>query len=222
MMPLWYITFSASPALAQSGSIDGSFKPGFDDTVFSIVVQPESKLLVSGFFTKVGNASRSGVARINADASLDTNFNPGSGATTTNNLPHTVSTLALQRDGRVILGGRFQKFNNVTRSYIARLNSNGSLDASFTPVVDGPDIVVVSALAVQPDQKILIGGEFTSVNGTPRNHIARLNPDGSLDTTFDPGIGLDASVQAFALQTNGAVIIGGLFSTVNGATRARV
>src|SRR6185369_5804184 len=222
MMVLWYMSFPISSALAQSGSVDSSFKPGFNDTVFSILVQPDGKLLVSGFFTKIGNANRSGVARINADASLDNNFNPGSGATSTNGGPHTVFTLALQRDGRVILGGRFQKFDNLTRSYIARLNNNGSLDASFAPVVDGPDSVVVAALAVQPDEKILIGGEFTSINGTQCNHIARLNPDGSLDTTFDPGIGVNASIQEFALQTNGAVIIGGQFSTVNGATRVRV
>src|SRR2546425_335931 len=182
MMALWILPCSVAPALAQFGGVDTTFKPGFDNDVFTTRVQPDGKLLVSGFFTKVGSSSRSGVARINADGSLDANFNPGSGATTTNGLPHTIETLVLQRDGRVVLGGRFQKFNNVTRSYIARLNSDGSLDMTYTPVVD--DIVV--ALAIQPDGKILIGGEFYSVNGTPCNHIARLNPHGSLHTHVPP------------------------------------
>ena len=217
-MILWSLLSSVSTAVAQFGGVDMSFKPGFDNEVFTIRVQPDGKVLASGFFTKVGNSSRSGVARINADGSVDTMFNPGTGASTTNGLPHTVDTLVLQRDGRVILGGRFQKFNNVTRSYLARLNSDGSLDGAYTPVVD--DIVV--ALALQPDGKLLIGGEFFTVNGTPRSHIARLNTDGTLDTDFDPGSGLDASPQAFAVQTNGAVIIGGQFTSVNGVTRVRV
>jgi len=218
IMILWILPCSCSPALAQSGGVDTSFKPAFDNEVFTIRVQPDGKVLASGFFTKVGSASRSGVARINADGSVDATFNPGTGASTTNGLPHTVDTCVLQRDGRVILGGRFQKFNNVTRSYLARLNSDGSLDGTYTPVVD--DIVV--ALALQPDGKLLIGGEFFSVNGTSRNHVARLNTNGSLDTDFDPGSGLDASPHAFAVQTNGAVIIGGQFTSVNGVTRVRV
>ena len=223
-MTLWIPLCSLSPALAQSGGVDSTFKPGFDNEVFTVRVQPDGKVVASGFFTKVGNSSRRGVARLNADGSVDTGFNPGTGTSTTNGLPHTADTLALQTDGRVILAGRFQKFNNITQSYVARLNSDGSLDTNFTPVVEAPpfDDPLVVALAIQPDGKILIGGEFSSVNGTPRNYIARLNTDGSLDTDFDPGSGLNASPQAIALQTNGAVIIGGQFTTVNGATRIRV
>jgi uncharacterized delta-60 repeat protein len=224
----WMMTFGilfcfVSPALAQSGGVDSTFKPGFDNEVFTMRIQPDGKVLASGFFTKVGNAGRRGIARLNADGSVDMTFNPGTGTSTTNGLPHTCDTCALQTDGRVILGGRFQKVNDVTRSYLARLNSNGSLDTNFAPVIDDPFVnPVVVAVAIQLDGKIVIGGEFSSVNGTPRNHIARLNPDGSLDTDFDPGIGLNASPQAIALQTDGAVIIGGQFTTVNGAPRARV
>jgi uncharacterized delta-60 repeat protein len=219
---VWQVTLFVFPAMAQPGSVDASFKPRFDNTVFSTLAQPDGKVLATGYFTKVANAPRRGVARITVDGTVDATFNPGTGATTTNGLAHTVYTLALQRDGRVILGGRFQKFDVFTQSYLARLNSNGSLDTNFTPVVDGPDLVTVSALAVQPDGKILVGGEFSSVNGTPCNHIARLNPDGSLDANFDPGFGINASVQSFALQTNGMVLVGGQFSTVNGVTRVRV
>src|SRR6266446_6689418 len=143
MMALWVLPCSVSPALAQFGGVDINFKPGFDSDVFTTRVQPDGKVLACGFFTKAGSSSRSGVARINADGSLDSGFNPGTGASTTNGLPPTVETLVLQRDGRVVLGGRFQKFNNVTRSYLARLNSDGSLDSTYTPVVD--DIVVALA-----------------------------------------------------------------------------
>ena len=132
----------------------------------------------------MGNTSRSGIARLNSDGSLDTSFNPGSGAFNTIFNQHgLVETLALQSDGRVVVVGRFQLFNGVARNYIARLNSDGSLDNVYAPALS--DIAVT--LALQPDGKILVGGEFLSVNGTPRNRIARLNADGSLDPTFNPG-----------------------------------
>jgi len=216
------MTLSVSSLHAQSGSVDASFKPGFDNEVFTLRIQPDGKVLASGFFTKVGNANRRGIARLNADGTVDTTFSPA-GTSNTNGLPHTCDTCAWQTDGRVILGGRFTTVNNVAQGYLARLNTDGSLDTNFRPIVQiPPDDPIVVALAIQLDGKILIGGEFSSVNGTPRNYIARLNRDGSVDTGFDPGIGLNASPQAIALQTNGAVILGGQFTTVNGAPRARV
>ncbi len=179
-MALWILPGSVSPALAQSGGVDGNFKPGFDNEVFTVRIQPDGKVLASGFFTKVGNANRRGIARLNADGSVDTTFNPA-GTSSTNGLPHTCDTCAVQTDGRVILGGRFTTVNNVARGYLARLNSDGSLDTNFLPIVEAPFSVppVVVALAIQLDGKILIGGEFNAVNGTPRNYIARVNPNGS-------------------------------------------
>ena len=83
-------------AEAQSGGVDTLFKPGFDGDVFSIRIQPDDKLLVSGFFSKVGNVSRSGIARLNSDGTLDTSFDPGSGAfDTIFNRHGLVETLAL-------------------------------------------------------------------------------------------------------------------------------
>src|SRR5438093_281945 len=209
----------SSRAEAQSGGVDAAFKPGFDGDVYSIRIQPNGKLLVSGFFSKVGNASRSGVARLNSDGTLDTSFNPGSGAfNTVFNQHGLVESLALQRDGRVVLVGRFQLFNGVARNYIARLNSDGSLDNTYAPALN--DIAVT--LALQPDGKTLVGGEFLSVNGAPRNRIARLNADGSLDPTFNPGAGPNQGVSAIAVQSDGRCVVGGLFTSFNGASRMRI
>lgn len=85
----------------------------------------------------------------------------------------------------------------------------------FNPDVNG----TILAVAVQPDGKILIGGAFTDVNGTARNYIARLNSDGGLDTTFDPGAGTNARVDSLALQPDGKILLGGPFSSINGTTR---
>ena len=74
-------------------------------------------------------------------------------------------------------------------------------------------------MSVQPDGRIIIGGEFTHVDGVALNHIARLNADGSLDTTFAPGTGFDGTVYALALQPDGNVVVGGAFQSFNAYTR---
>jgi uncharacterized delta-60 repeat protein len=205
-------------AFAQFGRVDTSFNPGggqnsgFDSDVFSIAVQPDGKLVAGGIFTKFDRTSRNSVARLNPDGSLDTGFNPGTGA---NNL---VEILALQPDGKVVLCGRFSVFNGVARPYVARLNSNGSLDTSFTPT---PNAIVLG-IALQADGKAVIGGLFTSVNGVTRNYVARLNTDGSVDSSFDPGSGPNLPVHTVAVQPDSKIIIGGQFTSVSGSSRIRI
>src|SRR4051812_32390283 len=82
----------------------------------------------------------------------------------------------------------------------------GDVDLSFDPGsgVNG----TVNALVVQPDGKVIIGGEFTTVKGLVRTNLARLNPDGSGDATFDPGMAYDR-VSSLALQSDGKVLVGG-------------
>jgi uncharacterized delta-60 repeat protein len=99
---------------------------------------------------------------------------------------------------------------------IVRLNADGSPDSSFNANGSGGDLW---SIALQSDGKVIIGGYFTSFNGIPRNRIARLNVNGSLDTTFDPGSGANLYVEAVALQPDGKVIIGGQFTTYAGVAR---
>ena len=152
--------------------------------------------------------------RLNADGSLDTSFNPGSGANS------VVTSIALQPDNKIIIGGEFTSYNGTARNYIARLNADGSLDTSFNPG-SGANSTVYS-VALQPDNKIIIGGEFTSYNGTARNRLARLNADGSLDTSFNPGSGASNTVYSIALQPDNKIIIGGYFTSYNGTDRNRL
>ena len=129
---------------------------------------------------------RVAIARLNADGSTDTGFNPGSGGN------DWVEAVALQPDGKVLIGGSFTSFNGTPRNRIARLNANGSLDTTFNPG-SGVDNTV-NRIAVQSDGKVLLVGAFTTVNGVSRNRIARLNADGSLDTSFNPGTGANGFV----------------------------
>src|ERR1051326_8594683 len=100
-------------------------------------------------------------------------------------LNDTVSAICVQPDGRILVVGRFSNVNGVACDGLTRLNSDSSVDATFLFSYTGTNSV--SSIALQPDQKIVIGGSFATINGTNRNGVARLNPDGTLDSTFDPG-----------------------------------
>jgi uncharacterized delta-60 repeat protein len=123
----------------------------------------------------------------------------------------TVNVTAVQPDGKILVGGTFTKYNDIDRKYLARLNADGTLDASFNAELDKP----VYALVVQPSN-ILIGGDFTSCNGTPCGGLARLLPTGTLDPTFvTSGATANSSgnsVRAIAVQSTGHVVVGGYFT----------
>ncbi|HEY0604683.1 MAG TPA: hypothetical protein VGD58_17325 [Herpetosiphonaceae bacterium] len=154
--------------LSMDGSVDPTFNAGNgpNDGVFALATQPNGKLVIGGAFTQVDGMARNLIARVNPNGSLDSTFNPGSGAN------DWVKTLALQRDGRIVIGGQFTQFNGVARPYLARLNTDGSLDTTFA-ATSGVDETVWT-VAVQPDEKILLGGVFSQVGGVPRPYLARL------------------------------------------------
>ncbi|MFT6034067.1 MAG: putative delta-60 repeat protein, partial [Arenicella sp.] len=201
--------------LNADGSLDTEFDPGegAGGFVFAVSQQADGKVLIGGGFTNINGTERSRIARLNADGSLDTGFNPGSGANT------IVNAISQQADGKVLIGGFFTSINGTPRNYIARLNADGSLDTGFNPGIEDN---IVNAVSQQADGKVLIGGDFTRINGTTRNLIARLNADGSLDTGFDPGTGANASVFSISQQADGKVLIGGVFTRINGTPRNRI
>src|SRR5262249_4823603 len=117
-----------------------------------------------------------------AEAQSPDSLNPG--VYGTNGVNPSVRSLAVQADGKIILGGVFINVGGQPRYHIARLNPEGRLDPSFNPGVGGISPGVF-ALAVQPDGKIVLGGAFTTAAGRSRINIARLKADGTIDTGFD-------------------------------------
>lgn len=105
---------------------------------------------------------------------------------------------------------------------IAQVNADGSLDAAFNPGTAANDNSVLS-LVLLADGKVVIGGSFPSYNGVARNGIARLNADGTLDTSFEssPGPG-GGGVGMLAVQADGKLIVGGGFTSYNGVARNRI
>jgi uncharacterized delta-60 repeat protein len=200
----------------SDGSRDGTFRPGIGTTAFvwSLAMQPDGKVLAVGSFENFNRKPCRHLVRLEADGAVDTSFNTGSGA------DGTVFAVALQADGKIVVGGDFNRINQVERNRIARLNPDGSVDRSFNPGA-GPN-TGIRCLALQPDGKILIGGVFTSVDGVARNRIARLKPDGGLDPGFDPGEGASEVVRWVVPQVDGKVVIVGGFSSFDGSPCVRL
>ncbi len=211
------ITRNRIARLNSNGTLDSAFDPSLDNFVSSMAVQADGKILLCGGFTMVAGTTRNYIARLNADGSLDKAFNP--------NPSSAVFSVAVQGDGKVLLAGQFSTLQPngapaaTTRNFVARVNSDGSLDNAFDPNADSP----ANSVIVQADGKILLGGTFTKLQpkgapgATTRNYIARLNNDGSLDSGFDPNAG--NVVFSITLQGDGNLLLGGLFSTLqpNGA-----
>ena len=96
---------------------------------------------------------------------------------------------------------------------IARLNTDGSLDATFTNNVGAGVNSTVQAIAVQADNRIVVAGQFTQANGVTRNRITRLLPTGAVDTTINFGDGANGTIDAVVIQpTDQMLVIGGGFT----------
>jgi len=204
----------------SDGSVDTTFFTGSGFTGFQFVnletvaLQQDGKILIGGRFISYDGTDQSQITRLNADGSRDTTFDIGTGITDGNLV---VSSIALQQDGKILVGGRFGSYNDTPQNSITRLNADGSLDTTFdigTGIEGGDELV--SKILLQSDSKILVGGRFTSYNGTPQNSITRLNADGSLDTTFDSGTGFDNLVSSVVIQSDSKILVGGSFNTYNG------
>jgi uncharacterized delta-60 repeat protein len=198
------------------GVLDESFilGTGLNNIVYSVVVQNDGKILLGGSFTSYNGNSLNRIARLNSDGTLDTTFNIGSG------FSNIVRSIAVQDDGKILVGGSFTSFNGTGRNRIARLNPNGSLDATFVPGTGFNNIVY--SIIVQADDKILVGGNFTTYKGTLFNRIARIEPDGNIDGTFNPGTGFDNAVYSIGVQDDNKIIVGGNFTIYNGILRNRI
>jgi hypothetical protein len=166
-------------------------------------------------------------ARLRNDGSLDPEFANG---------PSPVQHVVIfngkvkcgtgDETGQMTMGGEFTQIldgvTNPQRNYIARFNSAGILDTTFAPTgPNGPIYALETQYNAQySTDKILIGGAFTTYNGVSRNNIARMNANGSLDTSFNPGTGANGTV--YAIADNNYIRkarIGGAFTTYNGVSR---
>lgn len=179
--------------------------------VSGLAVQQDGNVLIGGNFSTVDAVARSRIARLQASGALDSSFVPGSGANS------DVDKMYPLADGRIYIAGGFTTYNGVSRNYLARILATGALDTSFNPGT-GPNNYI-NAMDVQADGKLIIGGTFSSYNGVARGGIARINTDGSLDTSFVPGTASNTQYKALRIEADGSVF--GFFNnnTIGGRVR---
>src|SRR3984957_14531691 len=205
--------------LNYDGSIDSSFSTGFgfNGDVYALTIDHNGNILVGGDFTSFNKTNCNHITRLLPSGEMDLSFLPSSGIGITNGTDQDVNAIAVDSVGNIVLGGHFTRVNGTNWNHIARLLPNGSLDKTFN-LGFGADGDVM-ALAMQPDNSIILGGAFQHFNLLSRNSIARLAPSGALDPSFNPGSGFDDIVYSLVRQPNGYILAGGQFTMYNGVRR---
>ena len=210
--------------LNTDGTVDGGFHTaaftsyGNPTILFGAALQPDGKILVGGDFHSLGAVTTNNVVRLNTDGTQDATFSAtGSGPSAEN-----VSTVAIRpSDGKIFVGGNFSTFGGEVRNNVALANTDGTVDNTFAGLGGATDYNPnIWTMVVQPDGKILMTGYFNSVNGTPHYNVLRLNPDATVDSSFN--VNTDQSTRALLLQPDGKVVIAGNFGEVNGVLRSRI
>ena len=198
------------PSVDGAGSFDNTFSigGGFNSPVISLAIQSDSKILVGGKFTDFNGNSVNYICRLNPNGIIDNTFNIGGGFNS------HVNSLSVQSDSKILVGGKFTDFNGNSGNKIVRLNSDGTIDNTFN-IGTGFNSHVIS-LAIQSDGKILVGGNFSDYDGNSVNYICRLNPNGTIDNTFNIGGGFNSPVISLAIQSDGKILVGGNFSDYDG------
>ena len=218
--------------LNANATADASFSTGVGPVTTTgnyaygqaFAVQSDGKILVAGSFDQYNGVAAAGVVRLNANGSVDPTFNVGTGLDPTFAYP---ASLAVQADGKILLGGEFDTFNGQPTSGLVRLNANGSLDASFSPPL--MRYSYVEGLIVQPDGKVLMNGYLNLLGSTQQYAgVARLLPSGALDLNFvtsnfiDGDVGTSTGEPAMLLQPDGKIIVVGNFTNAVGNRVARL
>ena len=210
----WFYAYNGTSAdnLIELDSVGGvstifdGTNPYFDDRVSTIVEQPDGKILVGGFFASCGER----IVRLNTDFSVDYRFNNNSGSGFNN----PVQVIKLQSDGKILCGGKFSSYyddtyGNRSCTQLARLNSNGTFDTTFDVGI-GFNNDGVNAIAIQSDDKILVGGWFNAYNmNLGRNHIIRLYSGSGLEAQYIQPEFMGVKYDKVAVSANSYLTFGG-------------
>lgn len=202
--------------LKADGSLDERFGQNlrFDGRLLDLAVQTDRKIVVVGTFGHVNGEPHTALVRLDSDGTVDVTFKPDGGVTSSGGV--VIWAVAVQRDGKIMIGGSFEKVDGKTSPNFARLNADGTFDT--TSRMRGGVVGPVVAIHALPDGRTLLGGDFVTVGGRAIRRVARLNPDGSNDTSFrSPNP--NAQVWQMVPLPDGRSMISGDFTQVGGKPR---
>jgi uncharacterized delta-60 repeat protein len=203
--------------LNSDGSKDTTFNPGtaFNLPVNDIEIQPDGKILVGGAFTTFTGSANNRIIRLNSDGSKDTTFSAGTGISIITG-QFGVTNILYDSNDKILLVGQFTGYNGTAVGYIVRLNSDGSVDNTFSAGT-GFNSFTYGGIRETSDGKYIVAGDFSSYNGTSILRIARLNNDGTLDNTFSPS-NINNYIVSTTLDDQDRIYLYGQFSIVSGVT----
>lgn len=213
-----------SSTIESDGTEDTTFYTnlgtGFNSTIRTSTIQSDGKILVGGDFITFNGNIRKNLVRLNSNGTEDTAFYTNLGI----GFDNIIYLTEIQSDGKILIGGEFTGLNGNTRNYLVRLNSDGTEDTVFYTNLGTSFDATMRAIAIQSDGKILVGGQFTDLNGNTRNYLVRLNSDGTEDIAFyaNLGTGFNDTVYNISVQSDGKILVGGYFLTLNGNTRNKL
>jgi uncharacterized delta-60 repeat protein len=202
----------------NDGTLDTSFESypnggaTFGDSdVRDIQLQSDGKLIVVGDFDFYNGTAVENIIRLFPDGTLDPSFNAPE-------FDDDIFTLEILPDNSIFVGGPFDEIDNNTQRFLAKLDANGGLDTSFQPNIT-TSFRVVEDIQALSDGKLIVAGNFTTVEFEPIKYIARLNADGSLDSDFFSGLSAGQRVREIYLRENGSLLFGGDFKTFQQSDR---
>jgi uncharacterized delta-60 repeat protein len=202
--------------LNSDGSRDTTFNvgTGFNSTVFDSKVQADGKVLVFGVFTTYTGSSNPGIIRLNTDGSKDTTFSAGTGFQGA--AGSLVQRGIIDSNNKIVCVGQFTGYNGTAYGRIIRLNSDGSVDNTFNSGT-GFNSFTYGGVHELPNGQYMVFGDFGSYSGISILRAARLNNNGTLDTTYVPSPIANAILGSTIDSQNRAYIVGA-FSTVSGVS----
>jgi uncharacterized delta-60 repeat protein len=201
--------------LTPDGLAEDTFRPPVGSNPTTVTSQTDGRILIGGDFQVYPSGWRTGIARLLPDGRVDQRFDLAS--------DNYVMAIVPQADGTTLVGGFFAQLGGQPHTCIAKLNPDGTVDHTFNPslswTTETMAIPSVHAIATQEDGKILIAGSFDAVNGERRINFARLNPDGTLDQSFNAS--LRRFVYSIAVQPDGRILVAGDVSEIGGLADRR-
>jgi uncharacterized delta-60 repeat protein len=135
---------------------------------------------------------------------------------------NAVLGIGKQINEKYIVVGLFTEYKGQSFNNIVRIDQYGDIDYTFNVGLGFNAGAFVRTVTIQPDGKIIIGGMFSSYNGTSSNNIIRLNSDGTVDNTFNIGTGFNSTVNTITIQSDNKILIGGNFTTYNGGSAIKI